>query len=56
MTNISDAAKIVQREYLRSWRKQHPEKVREYNRSYWERRAEKAATAAREENVEHGTD
>ena len=51
MTNISDTAKSIQREYLRSWREQHPEKVREYNRRYWEKKA--AQTAAKKEG-KHG--
>ena len=31
----------LQREYLRAWRKKNPEKVRQYNRDYWRRKAEK---------------
>lgn len=41
-TEILDA-KEMQRQYLREWRKKHPEKVKKYNREYWERRAKKAA-------------
>jgi hypothetical protein len=33
------------REYNRIWRKDHPQKVREYNRRFWERRAEKESQA-----------
>ena len=40
---IDDKAKAAQREYLRAWRKQNPEKVKQYNRGYWERRAEREA-------------
>ncbi len=27
-------------EYKRRWRAEHPEKTRQYNQSYWERKAE----------------
>lgn len=53
MSDISDKARSIQREYLRSWRKQHPEKVRAYNQNYWARKAEKAA--AQREEGQHGT-
>lgn len=33
--------KDLQREYLRAWRKRNPEKVKQYNREYWQRKAEK---------------
>lgn len=34
-------AKELQRQYLKKWRKQNPEKVKKYNRDYWIRKAEK---------------
>lgn len=37
---LSEAAKKVQREYKRRWRAANPDKVRESNRRYWERRAQ----------------
>ena len=40
MKEISEQAKAAQREYLREWRRRNPEKVRENNRRYWERKAE----------------
>ena len=33
------AAREARRDYLMQWRKNNPDKVREYNRRYWERRA-----------------
>lgn len=32
-------ADITRREYQRQWRQQHRDRIREYNRQYWERRA-----------------
>lgn len=29
----------LRRRYLQAWRKRNPEKVKAYNRSYWERKA-----------------
>lgn len=40
-SNLSSEALELRRQYLREWRKRHPEKVKGYNRSYWERQAEK---------------
>ena len=39
---MSDAAKKARAEYTRKYRKEHPEKVREWNRRFWEKQAEKA--------------
>ena len=35
--------------YLKKWRKDHPEKISEYNRRYWEKQLDKW-------NKEHGVD
>ena len=32
-------AREKQREYLREWRKKNPDKVREYNKRYWKKKA-----------------
>ena len=40
MTN-REKALVAQREYMREWRRRNPNKVREHNRRYWVRRAEK---------------
>ena len=39
MTEFSEKARAAQRAYLREWRRKNPEKVRESNRRYWERKA-----------------
>lgn len=36
---MTEEAKEARREYHRRYRAAHPEKVREQNRKYWERRA-----------------
>lgn len=33
--------KKTRREYLKAWRKRNPDKVKQYNREYWERRSER---------------
>lgn len=40
---MEEQARKAQREYLREWRKRNPEKVRENNRKYWQRRAARLA-------------
>lgn len=36
---MDEKAKTARREYYRRYRAAHPEKVREQNRKYWERKA-----------------
>ena len=38
---MSDGAKEARREYSRMWRAQNRDRVREINRRYWERRAQR---------------
>ena len=45
MSKQNVSAGELRRKYLKEWRKQHPEKVKEYNRRYWERKAQKAASS-----------
>lgn len=40
---IRELARQEQNKYHREWRAKHPDKVRETNRRYWERRAAKLA-------------
>lgn len=40
----SEKAREAQRKYQREWRKTHPEKVREKNRRYWEKKAREMET------------
>ena len=39
--SIEKTATELRRDYLREWRRRHPEKVRQYNIEYWKRRAER---------------
>ena len=41
MEHTTDAARLAYNAYLREWRHAHPDRVREHNRRYWERKAEK---------------
>jgi len=36
---IQELAREKQREYLREWRKKNPDKVKEYNKRYWRKKA-----------------
>ena len=36
---LEELAREKQREYMRLWRKKHPDKVKLYNQRYWRRRA-----------------
>lgn len=38
---LDSKAAEKRRDYLREWRRKNPQKVREYNESYWRRKAEK---------------
>lgn len=37
---LSEEAKEARRAYLRKWRRENPEKVKEQKRRYWERKAQ----------------
>lgn len=41
--NVDEKAREAQREYLREWRRKNPDRVRESNRRYWQRRAARMA-------------
>lgn len=40
---LSEDAKEAKREYYRQWRKNNPDKKREQNRRYWEKKAREAS-------------
>lgn len=40
------SANEARKAYYREWRKKNPDKVRETNRRYWEKKAAQAAAAA----------
>ena len=41
---MSKVAREAQRQYNREWNKANPEKRREYNRRYWEKKAAQAGS------------
>jgi hypothetical protein len=43
LSGNSDAAVAARRAYQRQWRAKNPDKVKEYNRRLWERKAERLA-------------
>lgn len=45
---LEERAREERREYFRQWRAKNPDKVRENNRRYWEKRAAKKAQAEQE--------
>ena len=40
--NMSEKAAAARREYQRKWAKENPEKIREYQKRYWIKKAEQA--------------
>lgn len=40
---IDEQARAARAEYFREWRRKNPDKVRENNRKYWQRRAARMA-------------
>ena len=51
-TGMSEAARKEQNEYQRKWRAANPDKVRERNRRYWEKRAARRAEEREREQTE----
>lgn len=51
---IDEQARAARAEYFREWRKRNPDKVRETNRKYWQRRA--ARLAAEKEVIQQNED
>ena len=48
---VYETAKEQRRAYYRKWRKKNSHKIREYNRRYWERKAEIALKKGEETEV-----
>lgn len=40
---MNEAAREARRLYKKEWRKNNPDKVREYNKRYWEKKAAQSA-------------
>lgn len=49
---MDEKAREAQREYLREWRKRNPERVRESNKRYWQKRAAKLAAEKEVDNAQ----
>jgi len=49
-SGLSDAAKKARAEYTRKYRKEHPEKVRQWRRNFWERKAAEQAEKSSEQD------
>ena len=52
MKELSPQAIAARREYQRRWRKKNPDKVREKNARYWEKRTAKREEAPNEQGSE----
>lgn len=48
---MNDAAKAAARQYKREWRARNPDKVRQYNARYWEKKAQDAARKEAEKDA-----
>ena len=46
----------ARRAYKRKWAKEHPDKVREYQRKYWTKKGEEAAALTTRSNKEQDGD
>lgn len=54
MAEMSEEAKAMRRAYIKAWKKNHPDRVKEHTRKYWEKKAaeaERLAQAADEDAV-----
>lgn len=51
MDQLSQEALEARRAYQKEWRRKNPEKVREKNRRYWERRAQRKEDAEHEQTA-----
>ena len=42
-----ELARALRNQYLRQWKKNNPEKVKQYRQNYWDRKAEEILTSAK---------
>lgn len=54
MAEMTDAAREAQRAYMREWRKKNPDRVREKNKRYWEKRAQRQQESGGEAEPKRG--
>lgn len=47
-SKLSEEARQKRNEYVRNWKRAHPEKRKEYQRRFWEKQAAKASQDAAE--------
>jgi hypothetical protein len=40
-TELSEAARMARNRYMRAWKRKNSDRVREYNKNFWERMAER---------------
>lgn len=43
---MTEAAKEARRAYKRAWNREHPDKVKQYQKNYWNKKAEEQTQAA----------
>ena len=48
------AARLAYNEYHRQWAAAHPEKIQQYQRTYWERKAARSEAAPEREGAPNG--
>lgn len=51
---MTEQAAAARRAYKRQWAKQNPDKVREMQRRYWEKKAAEAENASRSDTGQEG--
>jgi uncharacterized short protein YbdD (DUF466 family) len=48
---LSEAARVCRNKYLKVWRKNHPENIKEAQRKFWEKRAAKEAKSSQNQEL-----
>ena len=56
MAQMSKAAREAKNEYYKRWRAKNPEKVRESNQKYWERKARERQDKEAQDAATHAND
>ena len=45
--NMTQEAREARKAYKREWAKKHPDKIRQYQETFWNKKAQEAAAAAK---------
>ena len=53
--NMTQEAREARKAYKREWARKHPDKIRQYQETFWNKKAQEAAAAA-EANTETATE